>query len=989
MSFRSKSYKRFLSLVLISVFIISSSYFDNVYAGGAPYVISKEGEGNVTIRHTHSFTAGTHIYIEGEGEIDREKYIESLKKITGYFKEKDDGTIYFAGGLHEIYMIVSGTGKIYAPEDCTDLFRGLFRVHLSENFDTSKVNTMERMFYGVRGQATLLNENFDTTNVRNFKEMFKGCMEFNQELSDNFITTNGVSFEGMFEGCKKFNRSLEGHLDTHNAVGSMDRMFFLTNHFNSSLGSEFDTSGITSMRQMFSHSGFNQPLGEKFITDNVTDMEEMFSYSGFNDESVQNLNMSNVKNIRKMFYTAKKFQKCNFSKWDTSNVEHMEHFLDVYDTGATPYKHEIILGDWEMDSCKDKTFTIKLNLRYFKGAVSPANSGYTIRVNWFSNQKYLITPDRRKVEPYFGFTIPDDGGTYRFYKYYGADFPINLKAKNITFDNIVQGTNVFDLTDDLNDMIPDEDKGKYRLEFTEKNDILNDLGEQDIEVEVFPINNVARPVLKTIKVNVIEKPAKTLENDYFNDLEFICEKGGELSDIVIPRTNEHYDFTWEDGDTTNLDTLGTIQAKIKCKSKGEEWLDVSIPVEVKVKGVIKIVEVEDITSSDITSLKASDIKAKAKFEGNYIEGSFDFEPALNTLVINEGSNDVNIKFTPSTTVENAMEQEVSASLKLVYKKKSSGSEIIPSDEEENSNGKTEEEDSNRQDDKEEIASSQDKKADKKEDKDKKLKPKLTQKEKEKLKEEVLDIIEKHFEEKTEEVTKNLVEKYLKHKQEEESKKHTTNTGTEETSENTQEGSNASASGNKNLVTKAGKEIVDVKEDDCYSGAVKFGIESGIFEGTSENTFSPNMTMTNAMADEVIFRISGSDKIIEDELIALSGMNTWYASAVEWAKICKIIYGDEKYDPSGWMRRDDFVLHLYRYNNKLGYVENEIDDSVLDIFKDKDSLELKKKESMKWAVKNGIIVGFDEMEIKPANAITRAHLALVVERFVDYLGKKVK
>ncbi len=148
-------------------------------------------------------------------------------------------------------------------------------------------------------------------------------------------------------------------------------------------------------------------------------------------------------------------------------------------------------------------------------------------------------------------------------------------------------------------------------------------------------------------------------------------------------------------------------------------------------------------------------------------------------------------------------------------------------------------------------------------------------------------------------------------------------------------------------------------------------------------------MTNAMADKVIFRISGADKIIEDDLIALSGMNNWYASAVEWARISKIIYGDENYDPSESMRRDDFVLHLYRYSTNLAYIEEGIDDAVLEKFKDKEDLEDKKKKSMKWAVANGIIIGTNEIKLEPAKPISRGQLALVVERFLDYLDKNIE
>ncbi len=239
--------------------------------------------------------------------------------------------------------------------------------------------------------------------------------------------------------------------------------------------------------------------------------------------------------------------------------------------------------------------------------------------------------------------------------------------------------------------------------------------------------------------------------------------------------------------------------------------------------------------------------------------------------------------------------------------------------------------------------------------------------KEELKEELKEIVNEKLEKKSKEETESLVKKYIEYK-EKESKE-----------------DRIVVKQNVNLHTKSGREIKDVKEDDYYSGAVKFVVENEIIQGISEDEFLPKGVTTNAMADTILYRISGMEGDINDELLSLSGDKEWFSAAVEWAKISGIIFGDEYYDPSGEMRRDEFVLHLYRYSKKLGYAKGEYDDAVLNPFKDKESLVSFKKKSMKWAVANGIIVGTTELNLEPEMNITRGQLAIVIEKYLAYLN----
>ena len=56
------------------------------------------------------------------------------------------------------------------------------------SFDTSKVTSMSRMFYGCSSLASLNVSGFDTSQVRSMYEMFNGCTSLNKiAFGDKFV----------------------------------------------------------------------------------------------------------------------------------------------------------------------------------------------------------------------------------------------------------------------------------------------------------------------------------------------------------------------------------------------------------------------------------------------------------------------------------------------------------------------------------------------------------------------------------------------------------------------------------------------------------------------------------------------------------------------------------------------------------------------------------------------------------------------------------
>ena len=93
---------------------------------------------------------------------------------------------------------------------------------------------------------------------------------------------------------------------------------------------------------------------------------------------------------------------------------------------------------------------------------------------------------------------------------------------------------------------------------------------------------------------------------------------------------------------------------------------------------------------------------------------------------------------------------------------------------------------------------------------------------------------------------------------------------------------------------------DVPATHWASKAVDYVVSEGLFNGTSDTTFSPEMPMTRAMFFTVLARLDGVDT---------TGGATWYEKAMAWAVAEGITDGT---NPEATITREQLAVMLYRY-----------------------------------------------------------------------------
>ena len=157
-------------------------------------------------------------------------------------------------------------------------------------------------------------------------------------------------------------------------------------------------------------------------------------------------------------------------------------------------------------------------------------------------------------------------------------------------------------------------------------------------------------------------------------------------------------------------------------------------------------------------------------------------------------------------------------------------------------------------------------------------------------------------------------------------------------------------------------FADVSDSHWAKEAIDYVVEEGLFTGTSETTFAPEMTTTRAMLMTVLARMDGVDT---------TGSDPWYQKGMEWAVTEGVSDGT---NPEATITREQLAVMLYRYAGSPA-----VGDEALD-FSDADQVSAWAADGMKWAVANGIVSGKGNGVLDPQGSASRAEVAQMLWNF---------
>lgn len=172
-------------------------------------------------------------------------------------------------------------------------------------------------------------------------------------------------------------------------------------------------------------------------------------------------------------------------------------------------------------------------------------------------------------------------------------------------------------------------------------------------------------------------------------------------------------------------------------------------------------------------------------------------------------------------------------------------------------------------------------------------------------------------------------------------------------------------------------FVDVPADAYYYDAVVWAFEEDITCGTTDTTFSPDLTCTRAQAITFLWRIAGSptpksSTMVFKDVVA----DAYYYNAVLWGVENGLIKGTDAttFSPDAICSRAQFVTLLWRSQASpavaVGTV-NPFTDVKADTYF---------ANAVLWAVNNGLTKGTSETTFSPDDSCTRAQMVTFLYRY---------
>ena len=169
---------------------------------------------------------------------------------------------------------------------------------------------------------------------------------------------------------------------------------------------------------------------------------------------------------------------------------------------------------------------------------------------------------------------------------------------------------------------------------------------------------------------------------------------------------------------------------------------------------------------------------------------------------------------------------------------------------------------------------------------------------------------------------------------------------------------------------------DVKAGAWYEDSVKYVYENKLMLGTTDDTFTPDGTMTRAMFATVLYRMAGSPSV---EGLSVSFKDVpedyWAYDAIAWALNKGVVNGfsADEFKPKQAITREQLVAMLYRYSGNPE-VSGELS------FTDAAAVCDWAVNPILWACQNKVVQGYTDGSFAPDKTASRAEMAAIIQRF---------
>lgn len=185
--------------------------------------------------------------------------------------------------------------------------------------------------------------------------------------------------------------------------------------------------------------------------------------------------------------------------------------------------------------------------------------------------------------------------------------------------------------------------------------------------------------------------------------------------------------------------------------------------------------------------------------------------------------------------------------------------------------------------------------------------------------------------------------------------------------------------------QSGMNFSDVNPSNWFYDAVRYCYTTGLINGTSATTFSPNNKCTRAMIVTMLYRMDGEYAHFSSNPFSDVPNNTWYTDAVLWAAENNIVSGDGKghFNPNANATREQLAVIMRNYATYCARLHPQA-HAMLIGFPDNELVSSWANDAMAWAVGSGFITGKPKNGknyLDPKGNATRAEFATILLRYI--------
>lgn len=180
-------------------------------------------------------------------------------------------------------------------------------------------------------------------------------------------------------------------------------------------------------------------------------------------------------------------------------------------------------------------------------------------------------------------------------------------------------------------------------------------------------------------------------------------------------------------------------------------------------------------------------------------------------------------------------------------------------------------------------------------------------------------------------------------------------------------------------SNAAAEFTDISNH-WAKDSITRAVNAGLFNGTSTTTFSPERTMTSAMVVTVLYRIAGSPAVSLPDSLENVTPGVWHEIASAWGYEKGVIGGYKTYTPDEPVSRQELAAMLHKF---YSLSKTPVPGADLSSFMDVSSVFSWAREGVAWANAAGIVGGTSSTTLSPTSSATRAQVATMLCRYLDY------